>query len=135
MRALYSSYDTIIVDNAYKEWFIQPLHLKNLKGKTIYFQEGVVLKALKGKFTNKNAALITLENAVDVSLIGNGTIFMMNKAEYLDGEWRHGLSIRESKNISIKGFIIKDSGGDGIYIAGKNKGTYSENIYIEDVQH
>jgi hypothetical protein len=133
-RALNSSYDTIIVDNTYKEWLTEPLHLKNLKGKTIYFQEGVVLKALEGKFTNKNDALITLENSVDVSLIGNGTIFMMNKAEYLDGEWRHGLSIRKSRNIVVRGFIIRDSGGDGIYIAGKEKGTFSENIYIENVQ-
>lgn len=31
-------------------------------------------------------------------------------------------------------FIIRDSGGDGIYIAGKGEGTFSENIYLENIK-
>jgi hypothetical protein len=134
-NALTSDFDTILVDRQYTAWNIEPLHLKNLVDKVILFEEGCELKALPGKFKRVTDALLKLDNAQNVKLLGYGAgaVFKMNKEEYLEGEWRHIISLRNCKNIVIKGFELLDSGGDGLYISGLEKGTFSENITIENV--
>lgn len=131
-KAVASTFDTIIVDKQQSDWVTGPLHFDKIKNKTIIFEKGVVLKAKKGAFTNKNSCLLQFKNSENIKLIGNETLFVMNKYEYTDGEWRHALSLRNAKNIAISGLILKDSGGDGIYIAGTEKGTFCENIFIEN---
>jgi len=57
----------------------------------------------------------------------------MNKSEYVSGEWRHVINIRGSNHIVIKDLIVRESGGDGIYIAGSNANRFASHIKIEKV--
>ncbi|WP_291871486.1 right-handed parallel beta-helix repeat-containing protein [Maribacter sp.] len=132
-KAIYSRFDTIIIEKQFSPWNIGPLVLRKLKNKTILFEKGVVVKAIAGKFGSKNACLFLLEECENLSIIGSQGVLSMNKREYIDGEWRHALSIRKSKNIRVQDLIIEDSGGDGIYIAGKEKGTYSSDIRLKNI--
>lgn len=58
----------------------------------------------------------------------------MNKTEYITGEKRHAIAIQNSKKVTVSGFQINNSGGDGIFIGGDYSGTikFSENITIID---
>jgi hypothetical protein len=132
-NALISDFDTIIIDKQVSFWKIEPLCFYGIKDKVILFEEGCVVAALSGKFPKETDALITFENAQNLKLIGNGATLQMNKDEYVTGEWRHILSLRNCRNIRVKGFNFIDSGGDGIYISGLDKGTFSEHIEIEDI--
>lgn len=60
----------------------------------------------------------------------------MNKEEYTDGEWRHGISLNNCKNIKLHNLTIESSGGDGIYIdgLGDNNGSFSNNILIDHIK-
>src|SRR5690606_583909 len=125
---------TLVIRKHNSDWNIAPIIIKDVNHKTIIFEKGTVIKALEGKFNDIHSSLLSLINVRDITLIGNGATLIMNKKEYINGEWRHAINIRQGKNITIKGFVIRDSGGDGIYISGNGEGTFSENIYIEDIK-
>ena len=131
--AFKSNFDTIVIDRQESSWNIGPLILRKLRNKTIVFEEGVAIRAISGAFTSMNSCLLLLEECENLSIIGNRGSLSMNKEEYLEGEWRHALSIRKCKNVSVKDLIVEDSGGDGIYIAGKEAGTYSSDIFLENI--
>ena len=133
VKALQSSYDTIIIDKQKEDWIIRPITLRNVANKTIVFENGVVLRAKKNAFPRRGDVLLKLINCENIKLSGYGAQFTMNKEEYTDGEWRMALSILSSKAITVKGLLISNSGGDGIYIGGVKKGEFSDGIYIEDI--
>ncbi|WP_340077601.1 right-handed parallel beta-helix repeat-containing protein [Leptobacterium sp. I13] len=132
-QAVQSEADTIIIDKQFSDWHIRPTVFRNLSNKTILFEKGVTLRAKKGAFTNESDRLLEFINAENVKIIGNGALFIMDKDEYITGEWRHSISLRKCRNIYIEKLTIANSGGDGIYIAGLEKGSYSENITINAV--
>lgn len=131
-KAIEYPVDTVVVDKQASDWVTGPLHFEGINNKTIIFETGAVLRAKKGAFTNKNSCLLQFKNSENIKLTGNQTPFIMNKDEYTDGEWRHALSLRNTKNVTVSGLVLKDSGGDGIYISGTEKGTFSQNIFIEN---
>ncbi|UNY98387.1 right-handed parallel beta-helix repeat-containing protein [Zhouia spongiae] len=133
LKALYSENDTIIIDKQKNDWIVSPLVVRDLKNKVIILEKGVRLMAKKGSFSNKSDCLIKLINCSDMEIEGNEAILRMNKDEYSDGEWRHGLSILKCRNIKIKNLQILNSGGDGIYINGIEKGSFSKDIVVENV--
>lgn len=139
--AIQSSFDTIIIDKQAANWNVAGNHFADINDKTIIFQPGVVLRALPGRFSGLNQCLFRLSRCNNITLIGYGATFIMNKAEYValgDSEYRHTLSINNSTNIRILGLTLRDSGGDGIYVGGANGAletrNYSEGIFIEDVR-
>lgn len=134
IKAFTANVDTIIVDKQESDWIVKPIILSGISNKTIIFEEGVVLKAKQGAFTNRYDQLFKMRNAKNIKIIGYEATFKMEKSEYTSDEWRHGISLRKCRNISIIGLTIRDSGGDGIYIAGIEKGSYSEDIHIEDIK-
>lgn len=134
IAALKSDSDTIIIDKQASDWIVKPISISSLSNKVLYFEEGVVFRAKSGAFRNTNDKLFQLSNANNVDIIGYGATFKMEKDEYTNGEWRHAISLRKCTDVSIKGLTIRDSGGDGIYIAGMEKGSYSKDILIEDVK-
>lgn len=131
--ALKSEFDTIIIDKQSKDWVMKPMVLANIKNKVILIEQGVEIRAKSGAFLKTTDALFNFTNCEDIEFYGNGNKICMNKSEYTDGEWRHGISLRKCNNFLIKNVKIYDTGGDGIYISGTYKGTFSENIHIENV--
>ncbi len=140
-EAFNSSFDTIVFDDQGSNWIIKPCRFFDLKNKTILFEMGVVVAAKANEFAATNAELFKFVRCSNLHFIGYGAILQMNKSEYIaynDSEYRHGMAIENCINISVKGLVIKDSGGDGLYIGGANWWqdtlTYSENILIQDVK-
>jgi hypothetical protein len=125
--------DTIIVDKQSSNWFVSPLKFRNLQNKTIIFENDVVLQAKLGAYVNTSDALLKFINCNNLKIIGNGSMLLMNKSEYIDGEWRMGLSLMGCSNVEIKNLTISSSGGDGIYIDGYKDMRFSENILIDGV--
>ena len=133
LMAVKTNFDTLVLDKDTK-WIFAPIRIENARNKTIILEPGTDIKAKPGTFLKKTDALLKLVNCQGITILGNGGTLVMNKEEYVDGEWRHGLSLRGSSDIVIRDLTIRDSGGDGIYIAGAGKGTYSENISISNVK-
>jgi hypothetical protein len=95
---------------------------------TIVFEKGVVLRTKSGSFSGSDE-LFQMVRAQNVKIEGNGAIFDMN-----NGQGQHALSIFQCKNIEVSGLILKESGGDGIYIAGdSSSGSFSQDITIDNV--
>lgn len=132
-KAMNSSYDTLIIDRQSQDWLIGPLRFYNIDSKVIIFEKGVRIQAKKGFFPQKKDGLLSFWNSNNIQFLGNGATIQMNKEEYVDGEWRHGISLRSCSNILIQDLTICDTGGDGIFLDGKTKNEYSENINITNV--
>ncbi|MEX0291104.1 MAG: right-handed parallel beta-helix repeat-containing protein [Flavobacteriaceae bacterium] len=132
--ALNSQYDTIIIDKQDKVWSLPPMVFRGIKNKVIILEPDTEVYAKKGAFAKTNASLFSFVHCENIQIYGNMGLVCMNKEEYVDGEWRHAISLRASKKIKIQDLRIRDSGGDGIYIAGFGKGTYSEDIYIDNLR-
>lgn len=134
--AILSDNDTIVIDKQDSDWIVGPIKLFNLENKTIYLEEGVVIRAKEGAFESRNDQLFLLSNARNVTMEGYGATLNMEKNKYPYGEGRHLFSLRKCRDITVKGITFQESGGDGIYIAGgdSERGSYSENITIEDIK-
>ncbi|MGL5892538.1 MAG: right-handed parallel beta-helix repeat-containing protein, partial [Bacteroidia bacterium] len=139
-NAIQSSFDTIVFDLQSADWNVNPNLFFDLSNKTLIFEKGVVLRAIPGAFNGTGDCLLKLVRASNITIIGYGAEFVMNKPEYVilnDSEYRHCLHIDNSSGITVKGLTIRDSGGDGIYAGGATwwgPQTYSENILLEDVR-
>ena len=118
-------------------WFVRPLFLR--KGnRNIIFEPGITVMAKKGEFRSTSDSLLTLESVSNVTVEATGATLQMRKSEYAQppytrGEWRMALSIRGCSNVTVHGGTYRESGGDGIYIAGGPNTLYSSNISISDV--
>lgn len=132
-KAMLSLHDTLIIDRQEGPWIIGPMTFKGVSNKTILIEKGVELHAKKNAFPRTSDALLEFSDCSNIKLLGEGTKLCMNKSEYTDGEWRHGISLRKCKDITLKNLEIHDSGGDGIYISGSKKGEFSENILISNL--
>jgi hypothetical protein len=137
--AIYSEFDTVVVDLQLSDWNIGPLVFFDLINKTIIFEPGVILKAIAGAYPQPGDCLFSLKDCSFVTIVGYQATFQMNKAEYAalnDSEYRHCLSLWNCNDISVFGLTLRDSGGDGIYIGGENaEGNpgYCSTIYLEDL--
>ncbi len=132
-KAMHSNYDTLIIDRQPTDWLIGPLRFRDIKNKVIIFEKGVRIQAKQGYFPSIKDALLAFWNSSNIHFIGNGATIQMNKEEYVDGEWRHGISLRSCSDIYIQDLTICDTGGDGIFLDGTSKHEYSENIFITNV--
>ena len=136
MNAINSPNDTIIVDLQATAWKVESMSFFDLSNKTIIFEPGVIIEALPGGFMGYYDCLFRFVNGDNINLIGYGAVFQMNKAEYVlidDSEYRHSISLFNTKNFTVKGLTLIESGGDGLAIDGDNQ-NYCENIYVEDVR-
>ncbi|WP_400073592.1 PKD domain-containing protein [Zobellia russellii] len=129
--AINSSHSVIIVDKQSSDWVVEPLHFRDIKNKTIVFEDGVTLRAKSGAFRTSDR-LLQFVHSSNLTISGYGATLKMNKNEN-GGQQNHALSIIGSSNITVKGLKIQDSGGDGIYISQYDVNDYCRNIRIEDV--
>jgi Secretion system C-terminal sorting domain len=125
--------DTTIIDfTGSGEWNVDATIFFNLTNKTILFEPGVKLIATAGYGTDDN--LFRIRYCNNVKVIGNNTLFKMQKAEYTSGEFRHCIAIVDCDNIEVSNITAAGSGGDGIFIAafGPTK-FYCENIVLRNM--
>jgi hypothetical protein len=131
--------DTVIVPNMGSDWIVTPIFL-TASNKTIIFEKGVVVTAKKGEFHGSEDCLFKTKNVTNVSLIGYGATFRMQKADYMTTAYgfdpnninspqaRHCIAVYEANGVKIQGLTLKESGGDGI-------GIYygASNVLVKDV--
>jgi len=116
----------------------------NLK---IVFEKDVSILAISNsniieprQFSSYSDRLFVLKRRSNIIVDGDNTVLQMNKHEYgkylVDNNGqKHGIGIFSCNNIIIQGLIIKNTGGDGIFIgsSGPDYLTPSRNIFIKDI--
>jgi hypothetical protein len=111
-----------------KPYITRPLELPS--DTKIILEPGVIVEAAPGY--KELESMITIEDAHNVEIQGNGAVFRMPKPEYKNGEERHCIAIRGSSDVHISSLSCNDSGGDGIYV-GPGRAPYSSNVVVEDI--
>ena len=147
--AIRSGAKKVIVPNLGKDWIVRPIQL--VSGQEIVFEPGVVITAQRGDYRGGGDSVLNADNLTNVVIRGYGATVRMQKEDYIVGkvlkdlnwnrwygqyekaEWRMPLAIRGCVNVTVEGLTLRDSGGDGIYVAGGGKLTFSKNIRIKDV--
>lgn len=116
-----SSGNVITIPAKETAWVVRPLTLMNKENKSIIFEPGCILIAKKGEFKGKLDQLLSIRNCKNINIKGYGAVLKMHKrdywkSEYEKSQWRHGLSVYNTSNLTVEGLKIQSSGGDGIYI-------------------
>jgi len=130
--ALDSDADVIVIDKQASHWVTRPLFLRR-GDVTIVLEQGAVVRALPGGFPSTSNALLTVQDVSNVTISGYGATMVMNKPEYVSGEWRHVLNLKTVTNVRVEGLVLRDSGGDGLYLGMSAPGEYSRDVVIRDV--
>lgn len=139
VNAINSANDTIVIDKQASDWMINPTHFEYVNNKTIIFENGVNLVARPGAFSGIYSTLFYLDECNNITVIGYGATFKMQKNEYIaynNSQFRHCISMMSCNNIKIYGLKLMDSGGDGILVAswtGITLQRYCENILLKDL--
>lgn len=110
------------------DYVVRPLELpSNIR---IIFGDNSSIRASSGY--GLGDCVFILRDVENIDIIGNNTYLRMPKKNYMQGEWRHGVSVVGAKNVLIRGIIVDETGGDGFYVAGSKQKAYSENIKLID---
>ncbi len=135
--AINSGVEKLVVEDMGTPWVVTPIQLAS--NQEIIFEEGVEILAKRGEFKGRNDSLFTARDVENVILRGNGATFRMwqedydNPELYEKAEWRHCLQLRGATNIEVHDLILRDSGGDGIYLGIGSGGSTNTDITIKGV--
>ncbi len=135
--AINSGAKRLIVPYTGQEWIVRPMTL--VGDQEIVFEPGVVIRAKKGEFKGGGDSLFSASGVKNLTLLGYGATFKMNKPdyqskEYKRAEWRMTLDLGACINVTVAGLRMESSGGDGIYVGAKGGANpWCENITIRDV--
>ncbi|WP_394749396.1 right-handed parallel beta-helix repeat-containing protein [Spongiimicrobium salis] len=134
-KAIRSANDTIIVDLQENPWNVDPSWFNNLRDKTIIFESGVILQQRKGAFNGKLDMLFRLEKSTNITIIGYGATFKMDRESLgrLGSEFRNSIALYDCSHITIKGLRVEESGGDGLLISSRSPYGYCSDIAIKDI--
>jgi len=134
--ALDSRVPKLIVDAMLTPWITEQLYVHD--DQEIVFEKGSVLQAKRGCFHGTNDSLVNILSRKNVTLSGEGAVICMwiedyRSEGYKKGEWRHGVNIISSENVTVSGLTIMDTGGDAIYIGDEDNHHPCKNIHITGV--
>ena len=122
--ALDSDAKTVVLDRQAGPWNTLTVYMRSHK--TFVLEPGVELVARRGAFKGLRDYLFVVDGVTNAVIRGGkGSSFRMWKQDYQGpdyehGEWRYALRITRSANILVEGLGLRDSGGDGIGVSGKN---------------
>ncbi len=147
--AIDSGAKRLVVPNMRADWIVRPIRLAG--NQEIIFEPGTVVSAKRGEYRGRGDSMFTAQDVENLTIRGYGATFRMWKQDYITGlvleqmgwnrwygqyekaEWRMTLAIRGSKNVSVAGLTLEDSGGDGIYVNGSKERSYSEKVHLRDI--
>lgn len=134
--ALDSKARRVVIDDLGSPWIVTPITIPG--NKEVVFEPGVIVEAKRGEFLGKGDCLFTVRDQENVVLRGEGAVLRMHKADYHQppyekAEWRHALSIRGCRNVTVEGLVLRESGGDGIYLGTGSGRTPNRDITIRNV--
>lgn len=125
------------VPNIGQPWVVRPIVLRS--DLELVFEDGVEILAKKGMFRDKLDSLFTARDVQNLVIRGEGSVVLrMNKrhyqmAEYVQSEWRHGISLFGCKNVRVENLTVRETGGDGIYLGVSKKSRGCRQIVIRNV--
>lgn len=134
--AISSGADKVIVPYMGTDWFVRPINLAS--NQEIVFEPGVVVVAKKDEFKGKNDCLFRATGKSNITLRGYGATLRMQKADYMgsdyqQAQWRHVLLFTGCSDVSVSGLVLRDSGGDGIYLGqGSTTSPPCKDVLIKD---
>lgn len=135
--AINSGAKKVVVPYVGANWTVGPILL--VSNQELLLEPGVVIAAKKGAFRGLTDCLLRGHKVSNVVIRGYGATLRMRREEYLSSEYqvsefRHALGIYTSRNVTVLGLTMENSGGDGIYIgpADDEVATASEDIVIRD---
>lgn len=109
-------------------------------GTRLYGNGATIANHIDGSVANGTWFPTVQLNRVDDVLVENLTIDGRKSAVAQTTEWRHGIKIKSSTNVTLRRVTSNDNKGDGVYIGGDDwlsspntRGTYSETVLMEDV--
>ena len=114
----------------------EPLSMSS--NQTLVLQPGVVLETAPDTFHGRNDEFLSLENLENVRIHGYGAEIRMRKKDYQDlerysrSEWRHGIAMRDCKNVAVEGLTVRASGGDGLYIGTRKPDGFCSKVQIKE---
>ena len=123
---------TLLVEKPLAAYLVGPLQIQS--NTRIVLEKGTVIRAAIEKFST-NDCLFQIVEKENVAILGNDSTLEMPDVK-TDGEWRHIINIKSSRNIAISSLNINNARGDGIYIGCIHKdGTppFSQEITLESV--
>ena len=147
--AIDSGAKRLVVPNMRADWIVRPIRLAG--NQELIFEPGTVISAKRGEYRGRGDSLFTAQDVENLTIRGYGATFRMWKQDYITGlvleqmgwnrwygpyekaEWRMTLAIRGSKNVTVAGLTLEDSGGDGVYVNGSKERSYSENVHLRDI--
>lgn len=147
--AIRSGAKRVVVPNLGKDWIVRPIHL--VSDQELVLEPGVVITAQRGAYRGRGDSVLNADNLTNLVIRGSGATVRMQKEDYIVGkvlkdlnwnrwygqyekaEWRMALAIRGCVNVKVEGLTLRDSGGDGVYVAGGGKLPFSKDIHLKDV--
>ena len=137
-KAIDSGAKQVVFDDPGFDYIVEPIRLRS--NQELIFEDGVHIRALPGGYKDRNDCLFLGNNVENVVMRGRGdAVLSMNKKDYQDpklyqpGEWRHTVSLRGCRNVTVKDLTIRSSGGDGVYIAGGKRLWEKNDILLENL--
>lgn len=135
--AINSGAKKVVVPYVAVPWTVGPIWLAS--NQELVLEPGVIIAAKKGQFHGLNDCLMRGQKVSNVLISGYGATLRMRREDYLSAgysvsEFRHALAFYTSKNVTVLGVTMENSGGDGIHI-GPADGEFStacEDVLLRD---
>lgn len=136
-RAIDSGADVVVVDDPGKPWIIGPIQLRsNLE---LVFDAAKV-QALPGAFPGKGDCMFSGQELENLVIRGeNSASIEMRKQDYQNpelyqpSEWRHMISLLSCSNVYLSGLLLRNSGGDGIYLGTGSQHIPCRNVVVDNI--
>ena len=147
--AIRSGAKRVVVPNVGRDWIVRPVQLAGRQ--ELVLEPGVVIAAKRGEYRGGGDTVFSAASVDDLVIRGAGATIRMNKEDYIGGgvlknmgwnrwfgqydkaEWRSGLVIRGGHNVRVEGLTIRDTGGDGIMIAGAGGQPWATDVHLKDI--
>lgn len=146
--ALHSGAALVIVRNMGTPWLITSTLRLAHANQTLQLEAGVVVEAKRwAPFWNATAPVVRPTPLFETPPSGSrnltvrgapGAALRMHKADYMNSslypfhnEWRHGISIANSEDITLAELRIEQTGGDGIVLSHETSRIVIRNVTVE----
>lgn len=149
--AFASGAHTVLVRNMGTPWLVTSRLSLALANQTVLLEAGAVIEAKRfAPFWNNSGSMKPITNplpllqtaqagSTNVSIVGlgPGAALRMQKQDYMDyskyplhNEWRHGIYISGSTDISVTDIAIENTGGDGICISWESQRVHIARVHV-----
>ena len=105
----------------------------------ILLAPGSEITTAEGAFKAKGDCLLTVRSARLKRISGYGARLSMRGDDYRGpgygrSQWRHGLALFETVDLTVEGLEVRETGGDGIYVGQERGAPPNRNLSLLDLR-